>query len=213
MKMMLAALFGLLMLFALGCASIVAPGQDRAALEESGGTKWAIYEYESEGSRFVWIPHWSDGLLHISSPKATPKDLDVLEFSVSTGKLVQVHELGRDRDKWAEVLRAHGQLKPGPGQDMDPLYSAVALRIILPGAPLVAVLFADGFPHLGPNANPHVFRTAGEINQKDDALYYFENGFGRAHEIVIHDGKVVEMRPAAYLSKDWIPWYHPIILP
>lgn len=193
----------------LGCASIVAPGQTREDLEASGATRWVVTEYDCGATHYVWIPHWAEGALHVSTPHASNvKKLDVLEFK--GGKLIGVEELGSDRDRWVAKLREHGRLKSSAEISLgDPLHDAVAFKIIHPGAPIEAVLFAAGFPSGGPNCNPKVKRTPYEI-KLDDELYYLRTTGGAAQEVVIRGGRVTETREAQRLSKDWIPFYHPV---
>lgn len=191
----------------LGCSSIVAPGQTPEQMLDSGATKWALTEYDFSGSHFVWIPHWAEGLLHVSTPHASnAKKLDVLEFK--GGVLVGREELGSDRDRWVAKLREHGRLSQGGEISMgSTLYNAVAFKVVNVGASLEAVFFAMGFPSWGWDCNPKVKRSPYEI-KRDDVLYYLASQGGRANEIVIQDGRVTEVRQAKNLSKDWIPFFH-----
>ncbi len=188
------------------CSSIVAPGQTRAEMDDSGATLWAVTEYDFNGSHFVWVPHWAEGLLNVSTPKASNcKKLDVLEFKGDT--LVGVQQLGDNRDKWAAVLRSHGRIEtPADGSMVAGLYMAVTERIVILGAPVEHVLFAIGFPSHGPNANPSVKRAPSDI-RRNDVLYYLGTSGGQAFEVVVRDGRVAEKREAQHLSKDWIPFY------
>lgn len=211
MKLMLAALFGLLMVFSMGCASIVAPGQDRAALEESGGTKWAVSEYDYRGSHFVWVPTWNEGLLGLSTPTASNcKKLSVLEFK--DGILVASIDLGSDREAWGAMLREHGRFgTPDGNVEANPLYIATVLQIVHLGDSVECVYFAKGFPLYGSEANPRCHRPPAEI-KRDDVLYYLTTRGGSANEIVLRDGRVEEIRDAKHLGKDFSNFYHPIIL-
>lgn len=199
-----------LALSALGCSSIVAPGQDRAALEESGATKWTLSEYDVGPSHFVWVPTWREGLLGLSTPKATNcKRLTVLEFK--GGILIGQEDLGNDRDAWAAKLEEHGRFKRLPQTiEADPLYLAVALQIVHIGASKEAVYFAKGFPMHGAQANPRSFRAPAEIHA-DDVLYFLKTRGGSANEIVMKDGRVAEVRDAQPLSKFWQSFYFPIL--
>jgi len=214
MKIPLVVFAVVLALSALGCQSIIAPGQTREEMDASGATKWALTEYDYGGSHFVWVPHWEEGLLHLSSPHAAnARKLDLLEFK--DGVLVFVDQMGDDRPYWAAKLTDHHRIKSPAGNEnaeASPLYLAVTLKIVHVGAPLEAVLFAKGFPLYGSEANPHCRRPASEI-AKNDVLYYLTTRGGSANEIVLKDGRVEEVRDAKHLSKDWIPFYHPIILP
>lgn len=195
----------------MGCASIVAPGQDRAAIEENGGTKWAVSEYDYRGSHFVWVPTWNEGLLGLSTPTASNcKKLSVLEFK--DGLLVASIDLGSDREAWGAMLRAHGRFgTPDGNVEANPLYIAVALQIVRIGSTKEAVYFAKGFPLYGSEANPRCHRPPAEI-ASDDVLYYLSTRGGTANEIVLKDGKVEEIRDAKHLTKDWSNFYHRIIL-
>lgn len=198
-------------LLALGCQSIVAPGQDRAALEESGGTKWAVSEYDFGVSHFVWVPTWNEGLLGLSTPTASNcKKLSVLEFK--DGILVASIDLGSDREAWAAKLEEHARIPATEGTvEADPLYLAVTLKIVHLGASKEAVYFAKGFPLYGAKQNPRCRRPPAEI-ASDDVLYYLTTRGGQANEIVLKAGKVAEVRDAEHLGKDWSNFYHPIIL-
>lgn len=197
----------------MGCASIVAPGQDRAAIEESGGTKWIVSEYDYRGSHFVWIPTWNEGALGLSTPVASNcKKLSVLEFK--DGLLVASIDLGSDREAWGAMLRAHGRFGTpewNGNVEANPLYIAVALQIVRIGSTKEAVYFAKGFPLYGSEANPRCKRPPAEI-AGDDVLYYLSTRGGTANEIVLKDGKVEEIRDAKHLTKDWSNFYHRIIL-
>ncbi len=196
----------------LGCSSLVAPGQTREEMEASGALKWALTEYDYAGSHYVWIPHWVEGALHVSTPTAANcKRLDVLQFDTHDNegetRLTAVYELGSDRQKWAQMLKRHGRIVDPPGSGMaGPLFMAVTERIVLMGAPTEAVLFACGFPSHGPNFNPKVKRSPYEL-KKDDVLYYTTSKGGRAQEIVLKDGKVSEILEAEYASKFWNGFY------
>jgi hypothetical protein len=207
MKKLFAAVMSVSGLLA-GCASLVEPGQTREEMDASGATRWVLTEYDFEGSHFVWIPHWSEALLHVSTPHASNcKKLDVLEFK--DGKLVGVQQLGRDRDRWAEVLRAHGRIVPPTGDgEAPPLHLAVTEKILHEGATTECVFFAAGFPKYGARSNPACHRLPSEI-RGEDVLYYLKTSGGEAQEVVIRDGKVAEIRPAERLSKDWQAFFHP----
>ena len=211
MRKLLAAAVGLLGLL-VGCASLVAPGQTREEMEASGATRWVLTEYDFGDSHFVWIPHWTEALLGLSTPHASNcRKLDVLEFK--DGKLVGVQSLGADRDRWAERLRAHERIVPPVGEgEASPLHLAVTERILHIGAPRECVFFAAGFPKYGPRSNPNCQRSPAEI-EDEDVLYYLRTSGGEAQEVVLRDGKVAEIRPAERLSKDWSSFYHPIIMP
>jgi len=200
-----------LALSALGCQSIVAPGQDRAALEESGALKWAVSEYDAFGAHWIWIPHWQEGLLGLSSPKARNcRDLDLLR--IQDGRLTSVQHIGTDRGAWAEMLQLHGRFQGDPDQQaISPLYMAVSSQIVHAGASLECVYFAKGFPLYGPEANPRCHRPPGEI-KRDDVLYYLTTRGGTANEIIMRDGRVEEIRDAKHLGKDFDGFYHRITL-
>lgn len=208
----LMVLFAPAALLAVGCQSIVAPGQTSQDLQDSGATKWALYEYDFGGSHYAWIPHWSEGLLHLSSPHASnAKSMDVLEFK--GGVLVSVAELGRDRAAWAAVLSAHGKIGPAREFGLAPaLFMAVTEKLYHVGDPIECVLFANGFPRIDCHSSPRCLRPASEIRRDSDVLYYFTDGFGAAMEVCIKDGLVSEIRRGKPLDNGWVPFYHPVVI-
>jgi hypothetical protein len=185
-----------------GCTSIITLGQTREQMEESGATRWSLYEYDYDGSHYVWVPHWNEGLLHVSTPTASNgKALDILRFT--DDHLIEVIRVGTDRERWAMILASHGRIAPVKEMGLaSGLYMAVTAKLYHVGDPIECVLFANGFPRIDADSNPHCLRAANDL-KRDDVLHYFTSKGGAGMDIVIRDGKIAEIREGKYLARIW----------
>ncbi len=171
-------------------------------MEESGALRFTVNEYNDKGSHYIWIPHWREGLLGLSSPSASnAKEMDILEFK--NGILVSVLELGSDREDWVHLLKQHGQLRADEkAGEADPLYLAVTEKIIHLGATVEHVLYACGFPYGGPDGNPRCKRDRKDLHL-NDVLYYLKTRGGTAFKVTLVNGQVESIDPAEHVSYFW----------
>jgi len=186
------------------CASVFQPGVSRQDLENGGYLKYALLEYDSNGSTYVWVPTWNEKPAKracfggaISDAEASPLPdgpKSILEFK--DGRLVQMHDLGTDRQQWAASI-------PRDAEGADPLGRAIVDRRVEVGMPVGVVLLNYGVPQRGPGKNPGTYLTAGEIRSARK-LYYTAGPEGKPVTVILDaDGKVADLQEGPEVDPKW----------
>ena len=101
------------------------------------------------------------------------------------GVLESIQDLGKDREKWVEVLKAHAA-----DFGVDANRGIVEWRTVK-GAPTSAALITFGIPHRGPDRGTNLRREPSTIEAVDTLYYVTDRLSGRAVVIGIDGGKVV----------------------
>jgi hypothetical protein len=209
MKKRSVLLFALPLLAA--CASVFQPGVSREELEKGGYLKYALMEYEANGSTYVWVPTWNEKPLKracfggaISDAEASP-DPDgpksMLEFK--DGRLVQVHDLGTDRRQWVAAI-------PRDAEGAEPMTKAIVERRVEVGLPAEVVLLNYGLPNRGPGKNPATYLTREEMRTARK-FYYAAGPEGKPITVVLDaEGKVAEIREGPELNPKWRAFPRPV---
>jgi hypothetical protein len=194
------------------CASVFQPGVSRQELEDGGYLKYALFEYEREGTTYVWIPTWREkpakrilfgGL--VADAEADPDGAkSILEFR--DGKLLRIRHLGTDRHAWVEALHEPGA--EALGAEGAPAWrEAILARRVERGMPLEAVLLSWGVPPLGSEWNPDVYMTAADLRRARRLWYPADPSTGRPVTVKLDpEGRVESVEDGPPADPRWRSW-------
>ena len=180
-------LLTLLAAAATGCAGAMKPGASRDDLESAGYLRYALFEYDSGPLHMVWIPTWR--VTAFRAKTETDDQKTVLEFEA--GRLVASTNLGTDRNRWMETLKAHGQ-----GMDAS-VAGSILRKEIREGMPVEAVLLSWGVPDHSSMAR------SGNGTEMDGELWYRRGKQGEGVRLSVKGNQIRRMENVQQIGVVW----------